>query len=307
MAIKVLMAWGFSQTGPYRPGISEVLYYLGAATSTQDSALNIAVVQLMNARTSMMGNNITAALYRLSVPNVPHSTNTVFATPGPNNPSPIQPTSSLSYGGAEIPNAALKVTAKSAQAQPRNMYLAGLPDLLFQTNPVGPNWGAQGMPGFQQAWLTWQGILLNGLWGTNFLNRLPAGQPVKINYWQQSATAPFNCQFAIPTTSAYQPAVGSTVHIRGVLMATSGVPRPIGKWRVKSQSADGSGNNLYELDQSSTFQAVLVQQPGTVESVTYGYQPFVSLGNYLQTSRRRGVGPVRPRGRSRPRLRRQPF
>lgn len=305
MAIKVLMSWGFSQTGPYRPGISEVLYYLGSASTTQDPALNLAVVQLMNARTNMMGNNVTAALYRLSVPNVPHSTNTVFAVPGPNNPSPLVPTATISFGGSDIPNTSLKVTAKSSQAQPRNMYLAGLPDLLFQTNPVGPNWGATGMPGFQQAWMIWQTILLNGTWGTLFLNRLPAGQPVNIAYWQQSTVAPFNCLIAIPTTSTYQPAVGSVVHVRKVLMGVTGTPRPIGRWRIKSQSADGSGNNLYELDQSSAYQAVLVQQPGTVESVSTGYQPFVSLGNYLQTSRRRGIGPVRPRGRSKPRLRRQ--
>jgi hypothetical protein len=305
MAIKVLMAWGFSQTGPYRPGVSEVLYYLGAATTTQDTALNQAVVSLMNARTNLMGNNVTALLYRLSVPNVPHSTNTVFATPQPNGNSPIQQTPAISWGGSDVPNTSLKITAKSGQAQPRNMYLAGLPDALLQTNPVGPNWSAAGLAGFQNYWNIWSSIILNGQWGTNFLNRLPAGQPVNIAYWQQSTVAPFNLQFAIPTTSGYQPSVGSIVHIRKVLMGVTGVPRPLGRWKIKSTSADGSGNNLYELDQSSAYQAVLIQQAGTVESVTFGYQPFVSLSNYLQTSRRRGIGPVRPRGRSKPRLRRQ--
>src|SRR5207253_4720856 len=157
----------------------------------------------------------------------------------------------------------------------------------------------------QGLWMSWQNILLNGQWGWNALNTLPAGQPQQIAYWQQSAVAPFNLQFVLPNTAVYQPVVGAVIHIRKTLMGVSGAPRPIGRWRIKATGAVDASNTFFELDQSSAYTAVLIQQPGTVESVTYGYVAYATLSNLLQTSRRRGIGPVRPRGRSRRPLRRQ--
>jgi hypothetical protein len=135
---------------------------------------------------------------------------------------------------------------------------------------------------------------------------LPAGQPGRISYWLQSQDAPFNLQFVLPNTAVYRPAIQEVVHVRGVLMAVSGVPRPIGRWKVIRTGAVDANNTWYELDRSSAYQAVLVDQPGTVESVTSSYQAYFSATTMLQVSRKRGIGPARPHGRSRPRARRQP-
>lgn len=307
MPVKVILGYAFNDTGPYRPGFSEVHYYLGSVTTTKDAALNAAVVSLMNARTQLMGSNVRATLYRLSLPGVPRKSNTVYGVPSANAPSPIAQAPSLSQGTSDIPNTVVMATMQSVNNQSRHIYMAGLPDALIQTgNPVGPNFGAAGLVGYQALWLSWQAIVLNGQWGFYALNLLPDGQPGQISYWQQSTAAPFNLQFILPNAATYRPAVGAVVHIRKVLMAVTGVPRPIGKWRIKSITAVDANNSAYELDQSSGYQAVLVQQPGTVESVQSSYVAYATITNLLQTTRRRGIGPVRPRGRSRARVRRQP-
>jgi hypothetical protein len=306
--IKVQLMYGFNFTGPQRPGFSEVHYYLASPSSTLDAGLNLAVQQLMNARTQMMGNNVIAAGYRLSVPGVPRRSNTVYAAPTPSGPGPLAFSPAISQGTSDIPNTSVLIPLKSSAQQTTRSFLAGLPDaFIFTGNPVGPDWGAAGLNNYQALWNTFINILLNGNWGWNALNTLPAGQPQAISFWQQSASAPFNCQIVIPNNAPYLPTVGSIVHVRKTLMGVTGVPRPIGRWRIKLSGAVDTNNNFYELDQSSSFQAVLVQQPGTVESVSYGYVAYATAGGLLQTSRRRGIGPVRPRGRSRRPLRRQAF
>jgi hypothetical protein len=306
MPVKVILGYTFNDTGPKRPGWSEVHFYLGSVTTTADIALNLAVVQLMNARTQLMGNNVRASMYRLSVPGVPRKSTTVYAVPNASGQSAINQYPSLSQGSADIPNACVMGTLKSAANQARAIYLAGLPDVLIRTGtPVGPDFGAAGLQGYQALWLTWQTLLLNGQWGFLALNLLPNGQPAPISYWQQATAAPFNIQFVLPNNAAYIPVVGAIVHVRGVLMGVTGAERPIGRWRIKSTTAVDANNTAFELDKSSAFQAVLVDRPGTVESVQSSYVAYDRLTNLLQTTRRRGIGPVRPRGRSRPRVRRQ--
>lgn len=307
MAVKVLMSWYFNNVGPKRPATQEVHYYNSTPSSLRDPALNQAVIAAMNARTQLMGSNINASLYRLSMPGRKLRSYTVYAIKN----SVITPNMtvgpSLNQGACEIPNASIQLTISTALSQVRQMYLAGLPDEVFSTGGViGPTFANPVLQQYAGLWGAWKAIMLNGNWGSIFLNVLPPSQPGPIAFWQQAGFAPFNLQFVLPNTAAYKPLVGDTVHIRGVLMGTTGVPRPIGNWKVKSINAVDANNTAYELDQSSAYQAVLIQMPGTVESVIKAFQPYASFDNAQQTSRKRGIGPVRPRGRSRPRQRRQP-
>jgi len=250
---------------------------------------------------------VRAIMYRLSIPGMPRKSNLVYAVPNSLGTSPLIQFPLLSQGTSDIPNTSLKATLFSAQGQARNMYIGGLPDALIRTGvPIGPDMGATGLTGFQGLWNSWLTLLLSGQWGFRALALLPAGQPGPISFWQQAIAAPFNLQFILPNAAVYQPSVGDIVHIRGVLMGVTGAPRPIGRWRIRSKTAFDANNSVYELDQSSGYQAVLIDQPGTVESTTTAYVAYQTMGNMLQTSRRRGIGPVRPRGRSKPRARRQP-
>lgn len=307
MAVKVLLGYAFNNTGAKRPGFSEVHWYNSDPTSLKDKALNTAVQQLMNARTQLMGDNVIATLYRLSVPGRKLRSYTAYAVSnGVVNPA-IAGAPSLSQGGAEIPNGCVQLTIGAATGQVRNMYMAGLPDLVISTGKiVGPTFAVPGLNGYQALWQSWWSVMTNGNWGFIPLNILPVGQPQAIAFWVQGQTAPFNLGMVLANTAAYKPAVGDTVHVRGVLMGTSGVPRPIGRWKIKSISAYDANNTIYELDQSSAYQAVLIQINGTVESVSYGFAAYSTADNAQQTSHKRGIGPVRPRGRSRPRQRRQP-
>jgi hypothetical protein len=307
MPVKCVLGWGFNDVGPKRPGFSEVHFYLGAVTTTKDPALQAAAFNLMNARTQLMGANVRATVLRLSLPGIPRKSTTIYAVPTGSGPSPLSQYAQLSQGNCDIPNTSLAVTLKSALNQSRTMYLAGLPDFLIKTGATcGPDFGHAGLLGYQALWNSWRDLLLSGTWGFYCLNLLPNGQPAPISFWITMTAAPFNIAFVLPNSSPYVPTVGSVVHVRGALMGVTGAPRPIGNWRIKSVSAFDAGNTTFELDQSSGYQAALIQMPGTVESVIRGYQPYTDMGNLLQTTRKRGIGPVRPVGRKKPRARRQP-
>jgi hypothetical protein len=307
MAVKVLMSWYFNNVGPKRPATQEVHFYNASPTNLRDAVLNAAVIQAMNARTQLMGNNLVASLYRLSVPGRKLRSYTVYATKNSVITPGMVTTPSLNQGACEIPNGSLQLTMSTAQAQVRQMYMAGLPDVVFSTGGIiGPTFSDPNLQQYAALWGAWKNIMLNGNWGSVFLNILPNGQPQQIGYWVQSPNAPGNLQFVLPNAAAYKPNVGDIVHIRGVLMFGAGVPRPVGKWRVIATGAQDANNTFFELDKTSAYQAILVDQPGTVESVSFGFQSYAAFDNAQQTSRKRGIGPVRPRGRSRRPARRQP-
>lgn len=307
MPVKVVMGWGFNSVGPFRPGFSEVHYYLPAVSNTRSTNLRDAAVNLMNARTQMMGSNVRASVLRMSLVGVPRKAYKLYAAPTAQGMSPLTPGPNVSQGTCDIPNTSVMMELFSALNQRTVTYLAGLPDAFIKTgDPSGPDFGAAGLVNYQSMWNNWLTLLTNGDWGFKPLDLLPAGQPGKISFWQQAIAAPFNAQFILPNTATYRPAVGEIVHIRGVLMATSGATRPIGRWRIIATGAYDANNTFFELDKSSYITTVLIDQPGTVESVTSSYQAYLYTGNLLQVSRKRGVGPTRPRGRSRTRARRQP-
>lgn len=307
MPIKVVLGWAFNDVGPKRPGWSETHFYLGGATTTADIGLNLDTVAFMNARTQLMGSNVRATMYRLSLPGQRRRSKVVYAVPTGAGTSPLVQYPAISQGTSDIPNTSLMATLASALGQTRPIYLAGLPDVLIKTGtPTGPDFGAAGLSGYQAIWYQWLAFLFNGKWGFRALDALPAGQPQEISFWDQAVDSPFNIRFILPNNAAYKPAVGEIVHVRGVLMGVTGAPRPIGNWKIRSVEAFDADNDAYTLDGSSAYQAVLIQIAGTVEQITRSYVAYDSMMNLLQTSRKRGIGPVRPRGRSRPRVRRQP-
>jgi hypothetical protein len=185
--------------------------------------------------------------------------------------------------------------------------MGGLPDLLIETGTVqGPNFGAAGLQQYQALWQTWQTILLQGMWGFKALSIPVAPEPINISWWQQDPNAPFNLDMVLDDAAGYAPDVGDIVAVRSVLMGVSGAQRPIGRWRVRSVMQVDPTHHAYELDQSSAYQAALVQEPGTVESVSYEYVAYATVLDLQQAGHKRGIGPVRPRGRQKRPVRRQP-
>jgi hypothetical protein len=308
MPNKILLMYGYNNSGPYRPGFGEVHWYLPGSATTEDEPVNAAVIELMNRRTQLMGNNISALGYRISVPGQPKRSNTVYAIPNTQGVTPVNQKAILDQGGAEVPDVALVVTLKNGSSQPRKVFMGGLPDALYSTGAVvGPNFGFAGNNNYQALFQNWLDYLLNGMWGFFCLNSLPAGQPEPIAWWEQSTIAPYNLLMVLDVGQPFQPILSQVVHVRGTLMGVTGVPRPVGKWRIKSIQSIDPTHNGFELDKSNQYQAVLIDQPGTVEQVTRGYTAYTSAANYLQGKRQRGVGPVRPHGRSKRPVRRQPF
>jgi hypothetical protein len=303
MAVKVVLMYNLTTGGAKRPGSTEPWYYLADPPNLLDPAFHTACETLMNARTALMGANVTAIGYRCSFPGVPRKSvrrlaNTVS---GANiNPAPV-----VSQGPSDIANSAVQCEGFGPDLQRSNKYLAGLPDAFITTlAPGGPQFSAVGLTGYQNLWNAWVAIVLNGSWGFRCRADLPVGQPFSITSWQQSPDPPFELVMGVATVNGIW-GVGDILQVRGVLMQEDWQPRPIGKWRVRTVTQVGL-ETQYLLRASSGYDASTIEQPGTVESVAFSYVSFTSMDPANQTSRKRGVGPVRPVGRRKPPTRRQP-
>jgi len=302
MPVHVTLMYKLQSGGPKSPGSTEPWYYLGAAESLLDPALHSDCEALINARTEICGDNIYCIGYRVNFPGVPRASyrrlsGTVLGSNIKNKPV-------ISQGSSDIANSALQVEIFSASLQRSNKYLAGLPDAFITTaTPGGPDFAAPGLVNYQAKWDSWKAIVLNGKWGFKARAPLVANEPVAITSWTNQTDAPYELVMGVASADGHWD-VGDIIHVKHVLMSSDQMDRPIGKWRVRSWS-DSGVETLYVLRNSGAFDAAQIEEPGTAETVGYAYVAAQSVDPANQTSRKRGVGPVRPRGRSSRRRRRQ--
>lgn len=310
MPAKVIFVWSLNNVALGLPAISETHYYSPAVTSARDTTLNTNAVALMNARTLLMGSNVQAEMYRVSIPGVRKRSYRVIATPTLGGGTPIVQSGPTANGNSDGSAKALQVEFVTANNPPIRKWMGGLPDSLFVYGAsLGPNFAGPGgsYQGNFQAYIT---LLTTGsLWGTNVLQPLPANQPVAIGNWQQGAAPNLNAQIVLPNTAAFLPAINQIVHIRGVLISGSTSKQYWGKYKIVATGAVDANNTFFELGNSAFILAVTVDanHKGTVEQVSYGVETYTAAQNYQQGSHKRGIGPVRPRGRSRRPSRRQAF
>jgi hypothetical protein len=304
MPVKVLLIYKLSTGGAKSPSATESWMYLGAAASLVDPALHTACENFMNARTELCGNNVLAVGYRVSFPGIRRKSKRVLS--GTTAGAGLNRVPVTSQGSSDIANSALQVECYSAALQKANRYLAGLPDAFITTAGAGgPDFSAVGLSGYQAKWDAWHAIATGGLWGFKALADLPPAQPFEITSWSNQTDAPFELILGLPGDQGIWD-VNDVVHVRGVLMFDEQHSAPVGRWRIRSVSQTAT-ETFYTLRGSGAFDSSLIEQPGTIESVGYEYVPFVSVDPANQTSRRRGIGPLRPRGRSRGRRRRQAY
>lgn len=307
MPAKVLFEYRFNSTGRAGYSIGEVQYYLGAVGAADDAAVNDAAVRLMNLRTQTMAANVLPIGYRVSIPGTRRRAYLVSAEDDPPNVSPLLKENPINQGFSEMPDRCINLLCYSITLERAIRKMCGIPDNVTVTGGAQTvTFTGPGLAGYQAAFTNYIEELLNSDWGffTRQINA-PANR-TEILEWEQQTLTPFNLGIVLSDAATYKPAVRDIVDIQGVKMVNRNALRPFGKWFVDSITSKGDGTSVYELRSSSAYDASLVDWPGTVEPVVKAYMAYNKYELLGAGKRARGVGPVRPRGRSRPRQRLQP-
>lgn len=320
MAIRVTQFFRWSGVGPLSYGASETHWYLPGVTALADVVAP--AIFLANKRTAMLASNVETVAVRLSDDAVTGDSRMILNASQPGGDAGLRSTTPKAGTPArsDQPNACLLYRAIALNPLRRKqIYICGVPDDMIFTSPAGPNIAA--VAGYEEYFATWKALLEGQLgalggapantWGfrcragSDSTNRKP------ILNWTQSAGSPANLIFHVTTGTLVKgtgggasPVVqGDVVQVRNVKMLVPGTPRPIGHWRVAKKTTVGAVDE-FELRSTAGYDAEAIDDPGTVEPVTYEYAPYKEVTLTGQRTRKRGVGSLRARGRSRGRSRR---
>lgn len=203
------------------------------------------------------------------------------------------------------PNACIKIRLLNNNARYKTLYLAGVPDNLIISEPAGA--GLQ----FNQAWLTnfWPAYLQElcpqgstSKWG--FRARANKSENTKVEAKDIKAVGIVDnvtgyVRIAVVTTDD-RANLGETVQIRGATRQNPSYKGINGQWKVAAKITDwpAAGYTGYDLRGTQGTNITNLRDLGTVELVDYRYVPYVIGDLTGQTTRKRGVGGNRPRGRS---------
>lgn len=203
---------------------------------------------------------------------------------------------------ADIPNTCLLLDVSDESGKyHKKVYIAGIPDAVIITRPVGPAIDAAGA--WADRYKAYREALTKGGWGWWARRITGAGaDPQQVVGFQQDSVAPNN--WAVVTT---QSGVRFEAHERVQLRGFKHYPCTPCPWQgiwVIDHVVETTGAvpyRQYFLKNSSGMDPKTVKYPGTIERVAYGFQKAVRFFLVKQATRKRGVGWNRPVGRSKPR------
>lgn len=289
--MKCILFYGTAAAGkPF--GTSEVHYFL---PSNDFTACQAATAKLVTARNQLMGTGIKFFGFRMSVDGQPRnakfvSSESLVSTGADKKTGDVNPNSTP----ADIPNTCLVVRATHNNQRHKQVYLTGIPDEIIETNPVGPNLkkGDQ----WYQKFKAWTKMLREGgTWGFKARTINPVSTNV-VDYVSQQAGAGY--LGAVVTNDIAN--VGDRVQLRKVQRINPALPKVNGIYYVSEKAVDAvAGTFTYYLRNTSDLSPDNIGDPGTIELVTYQGYAYTCLRISGQSSRKRGVGSLRPRGRSR--------
>lgn len=138
--------------------------------------------------------------------------------------------------------------------------------------------------------------MVNGNWG--FLAQLPPVDPfpAQILGWLNEEAGTGRLQFVLPP-GVDAGVAGELVRVSGVKMLNANFPRPNGQYRIARVDVV-EGLNYYTLRSTEGFVAEQIDEPGIVYTIERAIFPYGNLKIAGETTRKRGVGSVRPAGKS---------
>lgn len=288
--IKVLLFYGTSKAGQCY-GFSETQWYL---PSNDFTACQVATKKLVQLRSALMGDGIDFFGFRMSVDGDPRNAKFV--------PSGNMVSRGLEGGSgpankaatpADIPNTCINLRCGHNNQRHKQIYLNGIPDAIIRTAPVGPNMAIE--PGWQQKYNAWRDYLkVGGTWGFK-ARKLNPDKTNVIDYTQQAAGGGY--LGAITNNDIAN--VGDQVQLRKVKRINAALPKVNGTYYISEKATDAvAGTFTYFLRGTSLLDPNNIADPGTIELVEYQGFAYTCIEISSQTTRKRGVGSLRPRGRS---------
>jgi len=289
--MKVILFYGTASAGkPY--GTSEVHYYL---PSNDFTACQAATSKLVTARNQIMGTGIKFFGFRMSVDGQPRNAKFVGSESLVSTGADKTSGEVVKDGGAaDIPNTALVLRATHNNQRHKQIYLTGIPDEIIRTKPVGPD--LTGKSKWYTKFKAYTKLLKEGgVWGFKARTLNPVKTNV-VDYTSQQAGAGY--LGAIVTNDIAN--VGDQVQLRNVKRINPALPKVNGIYFVSEKATDATaGTFTYFLRGTADLSPDNIGDPGTLEIVSYQGYAYTCIRISGQSSRKRGVGSLRPRGRSR--------
>lgn len=303
MPVQILL--GFNATHPGKLSSWTEVHFLPGINSPDDAAAKLAAVNLANARVDLLGSGVYLNEVRLSATDILRDS-VQLPVGEVGNPESAKatpdPATLTAYGRADLTNVCVRLRMGASSKKWKNMYMAGIPDLLTNTAlktvdlAAVPLWGTK----FQ----IWKNLIApkeGGPYGFFALadpaNATFAPKPIK-DYTVEGA-APGRLGVKLLTADTGW-TVGAKIHIRKVVLLNNAYRSPVGVWTIGGTIVDApSGMTTYFLRNSEGINIDNIKELGTAELVgktywTYTFATILGLG-----TRKRGVSSAASHGRSR--------
>lgn len=292
--MEVTLMFAFNATGRTRPGFSQRHVYIPLVSKASD--VEDAAIDLMNQRVALNAENVDATQIRISNLEFPRRVHNVYQ-PNRGSTPPFKVKGGAGAGvKSDQPNSSVKFELANADLQKGGLYMAGIPDAIVRTDWAGPDFTA--VPNYSDSLQAFMDTLTHGSWG--FKCRLLTGINDVLGYSNEAAP-PFRLVIRTDATLPFDASPGDVIQIRGAQTDPRGLPSPNGMWRVALRS-EGGGSRNFTLLNSAGVDANTIVKFGTVEDVEYHFTPYAGWKTVQQGTRKRGVGPLRPRGRVKRRI-----
>ncbi len=205
-------------------------------------------------------------------------------------------TGPLGQADADQPKAAIQVRMQASDTAIRNMYIAGVPDVLVRMNPKGPAVAA--VAAWTANFNLWKGALIAQPWG--YIGRqtdVAVTLPRKVVAWQVRVLDGLLGLTVVGNAGSF--VVGGKTHARGFQMKNKAYKNPNGIHEVESVKVDDpiAGQTTIFLRGTEGIAASTIRNPGTLELVDYTFQKITSVQVIDQTTRKRGARSLSTPGR----------
>jgi len=195
--------------------------------------------------------------------------------------------STLERSADQLQNALL-VRGMSAAGQRKHVWVAGIPDFIIRTNPIGPD-----VSGVGGTWLgkygIWRAEFQSGKWGFRVRRRIGADvQPQNVVDWVLQAGG-ISRLGAVVNNGGPVYAPGTMVQVRNVKVVNAAFRSPNGQWTVHSSQAGAApATTVYYLRGTEGIDPLNIFAPGNIRLVDHEALAVTDLQIIRQASHKRG-------------------
>jgi len=293
MPVKVLLGLKIDAESRYPIAWSET--YINTANPSSLENMRDIVSQLIRLRADLSSFNVSVTFARLSRIGSPRRVKKIYTTAAGGQDKELTGEGGMTGKASDVANSCLAIDLFAGESQRGGIRMAGIPDAIIQTAPAGPNFS--GAPGWKGKFNAWAAFLKAGTWAfrTRVVPNDATQQPIQL--WQNSADAPYALQATVNAGDPTTWRVGVLVQVSGVTSLQRGGAVPRGEYKITAR-AEGVPGPAFTLGSAIGYDPATFRDNGRLTLVQYEYATITGVEVNGQQTRKRGVGPLRRRGRS---------